>query len=57
MKDMEFGLMDAKNVIIFGLNTSNSSHSTHRTQNILIFYRFFSRNKQHNNLCRKDMQD
>ena len=26
--------IDAKNVIIFGVNTSNSSHSTNKTQNI-----------------------
>ena len=28
--------VDAKNVIIFGVNTSNSSHSTNKTQNIYV---------------------
>ena len=28
--------IDAKNVIIFGVNTSNSSHSTNKTQNIYV---------------------
>ena len=28
--------IDAKNVIIFGVNTSNSSHSTSKTQNIYV---------------------
>ena len=28
--------IDAKNVIIFGVNISNSSHSTNKTQNIYI---------------------
>ena len=27
---------DAKNVIIFGVNTSNSSHSTNKTQNVYV---------------------
>ena len=32
---------DAKNVIIFGVNTSNSSHSTNKTQNIYILGKDF----------------
>ena len=39
--------IDAKNVIIFGVNTRNSSHSTNKNSR----KRFCSRNKQHNNLC------
>ena len=33
--------MDAKNVIIFGVNTSNSSHSTNKTQNIYVLRKDF----------------
>ena len=40
--------IDAKNVIIFGVNTSNRSHSTNNLCSRKIF---FSRNKQQNNLC------
>ena len=32
---------DAKNVIIFGVNTSNSSHSTNKTQNIYVLGKDF----------------
>ena len=28
--------IDAKNLIVFGVNTSNSSHSTNKTQNIYV---------------------
>ena len=31
----------AKNVIIFGVNTSNSSHSTNKTQNIYVLGKYF----------------
>ena len=51
MKDMEFVLIvnsllvlviiDAKNVIIFDVNTSNSSHSTNKTQNIFVLGKDF----------------
>ena len=38
--------IDAKNVIIVGVNTSNSSHSTNKTKKYLCFRkRFCSRNK------------
>ena len=44
--------IDAKNIIIFGVNTSNSSHSTNKTQNIYVLGKDFApRNKQHSNLC------
>ena len=44
--------IDAKNVIIFGVNNSNSSHSTKKTLKYLCSGKgFCSRNKQHNNLC------
>ena len=33
--------IDAKNVIIFGVNTSNSSHSTNKTQNIYVLGKYF----------------
>ena len=33
--------IDAKNVIIFGVNTSNSSHSTNKTQNIYVLGKDF----------------
>ena len=33
--------IDAKNVIIFGVSTSNSSHSTNKTQNIYVLGRDF----------------
>ena len=33
--------IDAKNVIIFGVNTSNSSHSTNKTQNIYVLGKGF----------------
>ena len=33
--------IDAKNVIIFGVNTSNSSHSTSKTQNIYVLGKDF----------------
>ena len=33
--------MDAKNVIIFGVNTSNSSHPTNKTQNIYVLGKDF----------------
>ena len=33
--------IDAKNVIIFGVNTSNSSHSTNKTQNIYALGKYF----------------
>ena len=33
--------MDAKNVIIFGVNPSNSSHSTNKTQNIYVLGKDF----------------
>ena len=36
-----FGKMDAKNEIIFGVNTSNSSHSTNKTQNIYVLGKDF----------------
>ena len=32
---------DAKNLIIFGVNTSNSSHSTNKTQNIYVLRKDF----------------
>ena len=34
--------IDAKNVIIFGVNTSNSSHSTNKTQNIYVLGKDFA---------------
>ena len=34
-------IIDAKNVIIFGVNTSNSSHSTNKTQNIYVLGKDF----------------
>ena len=33
--------IDAKNVIIFGVNTRNSSHSTNKTQNIYVLGKDF----------------
>ena len=33
--------IDAKNVIVFGVNTSNSSHSTNKTQNIYVLGKYF----------------
>ena len=33
--------IDAKNVIIFGVNNSNSSHSTNKTQNIYVLGKDF----------------
>ena len=33
--------IDAKNVIILGVNTSNSSHSTNKTQNICVLGKDF----------------
>ena len=33
--------IDVKNVIIFGVNTSNSSHSTNKTQNIYVLGKYF----------------
>ena len=33
--------IDAKNVIIFGVNTSNSSHSTNKTQKIYVLGKDF----------------
>ena len=33
--------IDAKNVIIFGVNNSNSSHSTNKTQNIYVLGKNF----------------
>ena len=33
--------IDAKNVIIFGVNTSNSSHSTNKTQDIYVLRKDF----------------
>ena len=33
--------IDAKNVIIFGINTSNSSHLTNKTQNIYVLEKDF----------------
>ena len=33
--------IDAKNVIIFGVSTSNSSHSTNKTQNIYVLGKDF----------------
>ena len=33
--------IDAKNVIIFGVDTSNSSHSTNKTQNIYVLRKDF----------------
>ena len=33
--------IDAKNVIIFGVNNSNSSHSTNKTQNIYVLGKYF----------------
>ena len=33
--------IDAKNVIIFGVNTINSSHSTNKTQNIYVLGKYF----------------
>ena len=33
--------IDAKNVIIFGVNTSNSGHSTNKTQNIYVLGKDF----------------
>ena len=34
-------IIDAKNVIIFGVNTSNSSHLTNKTQNIYVLGKYF----------------
>ena len=33
--------IDAKNVIIFGVNTSNNSHSINKTQNIYVLGKYF----------------
>ena len=33
--------IDAKNVIIFGVNTTNNSHSTNKTQNIYVLGKDF----------------
>ena len=33
--------IDAKNVIIFGVKNSNSSHSTNKTQNIYVLGKYF----------------
>ena len=50
-------LLREKNVIIFGADMSFSSHSTNKTKYLFFKKRFCSRNKQHNNISRKNLQN
>ena len=43
--------IDAKNVIIFGVNTCNSSHSTNKTQNIYVLGKDFVQGINNTTVC------
>ena len=50
-------ITNGKNVIIFGADMSFSSHSTNKTKYLCFRKRFCSRNKHHNNISRKNLQN